>query len=99
MRLTEEEIPGIAKLVGLEVDGFRSRYLVAGPGTDSLLKMGLGPACIFLEKDEGLATCSIYQARPSHCQSFPFWDELKQDGPALQKAMRFCPGMETRDDG
>lgn len=94
VRISEEEIPAIAALVGLEVDGFRARYLVAGPGGDSLLKSGLGPACIFLQKQEGRATCGIYEARPSHCRSFPYWDELRRDGPALREALRFCPGME-----
>jgi uncharacterized protein len=97
VRVTEDEISAIAALVGLGIDGFRSRFLLPGPGGDSLFKMGLGPACIFLEKDKGLATCSIYEARPGHCRSFPFWDELRDDGPALHKAMRFCPGMEPLD--
>ena len=46
-------------------------------------------ACAFFDVDK--KQCSIYEARPSQCRSFPFWeyfkhnvDELKQECPAIK---------------
>ncbi len=99
VRITETEIPAIAECLDLGVDAFRSRFLVAGPDGDWLLKMGLSAACVFLEHHEGLASCAIYEARPGHCRTFPFWGELREDGPMLRSALRFCPGMEEDPAG
>lgn len=60
----------------------------AAPGAD-------GQDCILLDRSSGRGLCSVYEARPAQCRSWPFWagnvdsaqawDEAKADTP--------CPGM------
>ena len=78
----------------MTVAGFRSRYLVAGG--DRLVE-GLGGRCVFL-RDGAEAACGIYAVRPAKCRSWPFWPELREPGPALDEAMRLCPGIEPLED-
>ncbi|MEZ5988482.1 MAG: YkgJ family cysteine cluster protein [Planctomycetota bacterium] len=99
VRASEAEARAMAALLGLGYDGFRTRYLVPGPGGDWLVKDAPGGACPFLGREDGLATCAVYAARPAHCRSFPHWPELAEDGPALREATRFCPGIVPRAGG
>lgn len=93
VRLAAEDIPKIAELLGLSVDGLRSRFLDPGPEGSWLVRMQPGGACPWFARVDGHGRCEVYAARPAHCRSFPFWPELRQDGPALREAARFCPGI------
>ncbi len=98
VRVTSEELPALARSAGLEEDAFLMRYCTSGPDGSWLLKSApSSPACIFLEMNGPLASCRVYEARPSHCRSFPFWEELREAGPVLKEALRFCPGLEPRE--
>ena len=48
---------------------------------------------MFLE-DGREAGCRIYPVRPERCRTWPFWPELREPGPALEEAQRFCPGIQ-----
>jgi Fe-S-cluster containining protein len=37
--------------------------------------------------------CTVYQARPLQCRSFPFWDSLVCSSHAWQRAGNECPGI------
>jgi Fe-S-cluster containining protein len=52
-------------------------------------KLGEGDyACIFFdEKNNG---CSIYEARPNQCKTFPFWEQFKCN---KTEAKQECPGV------
>ena len=57
-----------------------------------------GLDCIFLDRESqpGKAVCSIYQARPAQCRTWPFWPEnlrSKQTWDAVKRATP-CPGMD-----
>ena len=97
VRIAEDDIAALAAASELSPSGFRSRWLVPGPDGDSLLKLGPDGACPFVAFESGRASCSVYEARPEHCRSFPFWPELAEDGPALREAARFCPGITLRE--
>lgn len=40
-------------------------------------------ACVFF--DENLKNCSVYEARPNQCRSFPFWEYFKTNLDELEK--------------
>jgi len=44
--------------------------------------------CIFYDKD--INGCSIYEARPIQCRTFPFWDYYKNRIDELKDE---CPGI------
>jgi len=39
--------------------------------------------------------CSIYDARPMQCRSFPFWPVVLESREAWTDAGRSCPGIDT----
>ncbi len=96
VRVTTDEVAALARARGLAESGFVSRYLNAGPNGDWLVRLAPDGACPFLERADGLALCTVYGARPEHCRTFPFWDELRTPGPALDEARRFCAGIRPR---
>ena len=48
-----------------------------------------GSRCPFLQEGKG---CSIYEARPTQCRTFPFWPEYVQSEAGWKEAMARCPG-------
>ncbi len=90
MRITGADVARAAAQLGISERAFRSRY-VAAHG-DHLID-GPGTRCPFLE-DGRTTACRIYTARPEHCRTWPFWDELCRSPRALREAARLCPGIE-----
>jgi hypothetical protein len=37
--------------------------------------------------------CTIYEARPLQCRSFPFWHEFVYDRSRWEELSRSCPGI------
>jgi len=46
--------------------------------------------CIFWN-----AGCTVYDARPLQCRTFPFWDAIVCSPQAWETAGRGCPGINT----
>jgi len=46
--------------------------------------------CIFWQDGMG---CSIYEARPLQCRSYPFWPSIMESGESWQEESKSCPGM------
>lgn len=44
--------------------------------------------CPFLKEGK----CSVYEARPTQCRTFPFWPELMVNEP-YKTLKEFCPGV------
>ena len=40
--------------------------------------------------------CSVYEARPLQCRSFPFWSSNVEDKAAWESAAVDCPGINNR---
>jgi Fe-S-cluster containining protein len=94
--------------LGLSLDEFYRRHVErvqpegAGPDGPFLYTLAEkaapgaeGQDCILLDRSSGRGLCSVYEARPAQCRSWPFWagnvrsaqdwDEAKANTP--------CPGM------
>jgi Fe-S-cluster containining protein len=54
----------------------------------SLLEQG--GRCVLLE---GTNHCSVYDARPTHCRQFPYWDGVLTDPESFARARAVCPGI------
>jgi Fe-S-cluster containining protein len=70
--VTESEIVALAAKVGLSLDSFGRAYLRRIGSRFSLVEKG-NHDCIFWREGTG---CSVYEARPEQCRTFPFWPEL-----------------------
>ncbi len=97
---TEEEGVAMARQVGLEPEIFLRRYAHRIDGNWSLSerKSEHGFDCIFLDRTavKGRAICSLYDARPLQCKTWPFWPENIYNRRAWEatKLATPCPGMD-----
>jgi Fe-S-cluster containining protein len=46
--------------------------------------------CIFWNQQ-----CTVYEARPLQCRTFPFWDNVVCSPEAWERAAGGCPGLNT----
>ncbi len=96
VRVEEQEIPGLAAARGMGEEAFRVHHLRQVPCPQdgqmifSLREKPHSGACTLLE---GHNTCSVYEARPEHCRSFPYWKGILTDPEALERARGICPGI------
>ena len=91
--INPQEIQALALHLNLSVDDLKSRYLDKVGYKHSIKEVKLGSnnfACCFfnLEKKQ----CSIYEARPNQCRTFPFWDYFKENEEEVYKE---CPAIKN----
>ena len=88
--LNPKEMENIANLLELKFDEFTSRYVKKVGYKYSLIekKNGDNYECIFF--DSKLKRCSIYEARPKQCRTFPFWENFKKN---IDEVVKECPGI------
>lgn len=85
----EEEIEEMAQFLGIEVAHFVERYVRRVEGRWSLRELMPNYDCVFLKDKK----CTLYEARPRQCRTFPFWPKIMESREAWEKAARSCEGM------
>jgi len=92
--LSEADIDTLAGALGLTRQLVLSRYcrrVRFGPVGRISLKEKPNVDCILWE-DGG---CSVYDARPLQCKSFPFWGSCLATAEEWQHQGRLCRGIDT----
>ncbi len=96
----EDEGRRMAALLKLDYQAFLTQYarrLRGGRWSLREQETEYGFDCTFLDRESvpGKALCSIYQARPAQCKTWPFWpDSLRSKNSWAQTKQRTpCPGM------
>jgi hypothetical protein len=90
---SKEEIARIAAFLGRS-DGWLAPEHLRRVGLHYSLTERAEGDCIFLKRENGKATCSIYPVRPLQCRTWPFWtDNLRSQGEWNALAAQKCPGM------
>jgi len=89
--ITKAEIEKLAIYLNISIEELTDKYLFKVGYKYSIKEKQLSQnnyACIFFDLDK--KQCSIYEARPIQCRTFPFWEyfknnieELKQECPAI----------------
>jgi len=94
--VTVEEMQRLADQVGLRLEQFTRKYVRQVGDRYSLIEKP-NKDCIFYVADMG---CSVYDARPSQCRSYPFWPEIMQDRSTWREEGKDCPGIDAggKDD-
>jgi len=83
-----EEIEAIARFRKLPVEEF-SRHFVRRVGEHYSLIERPGGDCIFWDREQG---CTVYEARPVQCRTWPFWPENVETPEAWKHITEVCPG-------
>ena len=88
--VTKSEIENIALLLEMDVREFVNKYLFKKMYKYSIKekKNGDSHECIFYDATKN--GCTIYDARPLQCKTFPFWDYYKTRIGELKLE---CPGI------
>ena len=94
--LSEQEVERLKNHLKLEIHDFISRYtkVVRGFGQPRLsLIEKEGFACIFFDRTGSDGFCTVYEARPYQCRSYPFWSRNIVSPSDWERASGFCPGV------
>ncbi len=88
--VTSDEILALANLLKLELQVFTESYLYKIGYKYSLKEVVTNDShdCIFYDRPSN--GCKVYEARPTQCRTFPFWDYFKQRVDELKDE---CPGI------
>jgi Fe-S-cluster containining protein len=86
--LGAEDVPRLAKFLGMSTDDFRRQHVYA-TRYRLRLRMHRSGQCPFLKADG----CSVHPAKPTQCRTFPFWPELTEDQQELKATAQWCPGI------
>lgn len=90
IELAPGEAKTIRRYLDLDKKTFKRDYLVELPGIGRGLKINQQGRCVLL--DENLR-CSVYEARPRQCRTYPFWPELMQSVEVWDGEASRCEGI------
>lgn len=96
---TESEGEAMAEKLGITIDLFYRKYARNIGAKWSLKENNIDGMfdCVFLDRSSKLPSCSLYEARPSQCRSWPFWPEILKTKSSWESIKRRtpCPGMDN----
>lgn len=87
------EIARLARHLSLTVRELRRRYLRRLAGRTSLRERA-NFDCVFYRPGEG---CSVYEARPLQCRTYPFWGRILASPTTWKNEAEHCPGIDPGD--
>jgi len=90
--LSEKDLETLTRATGMERQDFLRaccRQVSFGVARRVSLKEKANLDCIFWEN----GGCSVYEARPLQCRSFPFWSACVSSAEEWELHARQCPGM------
>ncbi len=87
--VNSEEIAALAKHVGLNVDDFEKKFVRKIGVRKSLIEFENGD-CVFFDGEA--RKCTVYDARPRQCKTWPFWDSNINSPKAWKRTCQICPG-------
>lgn len=92
--VTKDEVEALARDVGLAVDEFERKYVRRVGIRMSLVEFPNGD-CVFF--DGQTRRCTVYNARPRQCRTWPFWHSNVRTEEAWQETCAVCPGSGQGD--
>lgn len=86
--LTLEDRKRMAALLGMTTAAFTRTWCKKTDGVYHL-KEAQGPECVFLKGNR----CTVYEARPEQCRTWPFWPEVMNAKTWKTEVAAYCPGV------
>ena len=86
--LTLEDRRNMAKKLNMTTSAFTRKYCEKHNDVWKL-KDHINEDCVFLSNKR----CSVYEARPTQCRTWPFWPEVMNARTWSKEVAGFCPGV------
>ena len=89
--INKSEIETLAKHLDMSIEDLAYKYLFKAGYKYSIKEKQLDKnnyACVFFDLEK--KCCSIYEARPIQCRTFPFWDYFKEN---KEEVFKECPAI------
>ena len=86
--ITEQQ--QMARVLGLSLMEFLQQYTKREQGWCVLADHRFRPTCMLNAKNG----CSVYEARPKACRTYPDWDNIWESDEHLYAEMKVCPGLK-----
>lgn len=86
--LTLNDRKKMAEHLKITTTAFTKKYCEKKNGFYHLIERADNPDCIFLKNKR----CTVYQARPTQCRTWPFWPEVLNPKAWKKEIVQFCPG-------
>jgi Fe-S-cluster containining protein len=86
------EIKNLAKELNITQENLKDKFLIKIKYKYSIKERKIDEnnfACIFFDLNK--KQCSIYNARPSQCRTFPFWEYFKNN---IEEVKKECPAIK-----
>lgn len=88
--VNQAEIEGIAAELGeADVEAFEDEF-VRKVGIRRSLREFPNGDCVFFDSET--RKCTVYNARPRQCRTWPFWDSNLKSPQAWSETCEVCPG-------
>jgi len=84
-----DEIAALAKQKEMDVEAFEDTYVRRVGIRKSLIEFPNGD-CVFFDTES--RKCTVYDARPRQCRTWPFWDSNLRNVIAWHQTCEVCPG-------
>jgi len=84
-----KEIEALAADVHMDVDVFTAAYVRSVGHRKSLTEHENGD-CVFFDGES--RKCTVYNARPKQCKTWPFWDSNLESPETWARTCQACPG-------
>lgn len=88
--VNSQEIADLARTIGMDdVDRFEDLY-VRKVGIRRSLKEFPNGDCVFFDSES--RRCTVYNARPRQCRTWPFWNSNLSKPEDWERTCEICPG-------
>lgn len=85
----KSEIEAMAALLNQDVAAFEKEY-TRNVGIRKSLREFPNGDCVFFDNDS--RRCTVYEARPRQCRTWPFWESNLKSPEAWKETCEVCPG-------
>jgi Fe-S-cluster containining protein len=87
--LSKTDLENLSQHFGLTEEAFLKEYARYIDGQYALLDRSSSYDCIFLKENK----CSVYEARPIQCRTFPWWIHHLREPSDWEEAANRCEGI------
>ncbi|MEX2142738.1 MAG: YkgJ family cysteine cluster protein [Pirellulales bacterium] len=87
--VNKAEIEGLAAKLEMSVPAFEKQFVRQVGARKSLVEYPNGD-CVFFDGID--RKCTVYEARPRQCRTWPFWDSNLRTPKAWAQTCEVCPG-------